>query len=618
MSRVRSLVAVILMMGITATAVFTAPPPPVEAQESPGFVPNPPTIIPPIPTSAYVTVAGAGTVGATTYATGSATAACAAVTAGSCLVAAGVIGTTFIASFQGTTWALNKYWPRKTAKPSTSLGSAAFIGRARNCNEYQNTIFRNGYNTNVPNEFPAVSMCIVLSWADGVLACNSWCGVSVPGGYGGGWQAVDEVWSLTSDWIRRAGSTWTRTASGGPKFGGSVVLAAYPQGTWTPERHACVAQYIYCGIDTGTMVNIYHCSAGDCTTVLTVPLFPEVATAGMQMRYESRMECRTRGDSQSTPARGVEQQHGAWHFESEDPDYRPAIPQCVQPLVPRRLIVRVKFLDGTAASEPFIDLWYPPEMDEIPDVCRGPAIDCRPRTETDQETGTERCTIGGVGVATKWCTTDRTATEWDPERTRTGTDVRPPPRVDPDAPPRAKPPEDPDEKCQTGCVPPGVGPERNPDPDTSKCLPSGWGLLNPIDWVLKPVKCALVWAFQPTMSLQARLVQVQTAMSGSGIGTVTGVVTRVQDEVGGAVPPGSGPGGDGGGACQGPRIDIFGRSYYPFRSCDQPIRQWADFFRSLVRAASIVLGLVVIYNSIVRPFGVAPLSLADSASREKK
>lgn len=39
---------------------------------------------------------------------------------------------------------------------------------------------------------------------------------------------------------------------------------------------------------------------------------------------------------------------------------------------------------------------------------------------------------------------------------------------------------------------PGVG--------DSECFPGGWGALNPINWVLKPVKCALVWAFVPTRS----------------------------------------------------------------------------------------------------------------------
>jgi hypothetical protein len=33
--------------------------------------------------------------------------------------------------------------------------------------------------------------------------------------------------------------------------------------------------------------------------------------------------------------------------------------------------------------------------------------------------------------------------------------------------------------------------------DTAECWPAGWGWFNPADWVLKPIKCALLWAFVP-------------------------------------------------------------------------------------------------------------------------
>lgn len=37
----------------------------------------------------------------------------------------------------------------------------------------------------------------------------------------------------------------------------------------------------------------------------------------------------------------------------------------------------------------------------------------------------------------------------------------------------------------------------NPDEDSGVCFPSGWGLFNPVEWVVKPVKCVLIWAFVP-------------------------------------------------------------------------------------------------------------------------
>lgn len=54
----------------------------------------------------------------------------------------------------------------------------------------------------------------------------------------------------------------------------------------------------------------------------------------------------------------------------------------------------------------------------------------------------------------------------------------------------------------TPTSPPAPGQSGAPGPgsttDESACFPSGWGVLNPVEWVLKPVKCALVWAFVPS------------------------------------------------------------------------------------------------------------------------
>lgn len=64
------------------------------------------------------------------------------------------------------------------------------------------------------------------------------------------------------------------------------------------------------------------------------------------------------------------------------------------------------------------------------------------------------------------------------------------PQIDAPAPDAATDPQ----------APPGV--ESN-DPsvdggDNGVCFPQGWGALNPLEWVYKPVKCALVWAFVPS------------------------------------------------------------------------------------------------------------------------
>lgn len=43
---------------------------------------------------------------------------------------------------------------------------------------------------------------------------------------------------------------------------------------------------------------------------------------------------------------------------------------------------------------------------------------------------------------------------------------------------------------------PAMGQQPSPT-EGRQCMPTGWGVLNPIEWVMKPVQCALEWAFVP-------------------------------------------------------------------------------------------------------------------------
>lgn len=50
------------------------------------------------------------------------------------------------------------------------------------------------------------------------------------------------------------------------------------------------------------------------------------------------------------------------------------------------------------------------------------------------------------------------------------------------------------------------------DTDDGECFPSGWSALNPIEWVLKPTKCALKWAFVPRASkIQESQTRIENA-----------------------------------------------------------------------------------------------------------
>lgn len=55
-----------------------------------------------------------------------------------------------------------------------------------------------------------------------------------------------------------------------------------------------------------------------------------------------------------------------------------------------------------------------------------------------------------------------------------------------------------------------VGDPVTVQPGEGECFPNGWGLLNPVEWVLRPIKCALRWAFVPSATTVARVQNVGT------------------------------------------------------------------------------------------------------------
>lgn len=79
-----------------------------------------------------------------------------------------------------------------------------------------------------------------------------------------------------------------------------------------------------------------------------------------------------------------------------------------------------------------------------------------------------------------------------------------------------------------GPVGPGWDPQGGEEIPTGECFPGGWGIFNPVEWVLRPVKCALVWAFVP----RAQVVETQfeglnDAMSEHGVLSVMPAVAEV-------------------------------------------------------------------------------------------
>ncbi len=90
-------------------------------------------------------------------------------------------------------------------------------------------------------------------------------------------------------------------------------------------------------------------------------------------------------------------------------------------------------------------------------------------------------------------------TEADPDTGEIG------PKTTPDAPPKT-----PTEGPNPGAPP--TTPTETTDPDSQNCFGDAWSM-NPVSWVYVPVKCALLWAFKPKVSLQTRVEGVKTAFN---------------------------------------------------------------------------------------------------------
>lgn len=116
---------------------------------------------------------------------------------------------------------------------------------------------------------------------------------------------------------------------------------------------------------------------------------------------------------------------------------------------------------------------------------------CKLAIETDTEDpDVGECKWGSNVVPIAYCSEPAPQVIEDPFTPTTPTTTAPPTTTV--APTTVPPQQCPDAPgCPSDTPPPGG----EDPPEGGECFPSGWGWLNPVEWVLKPVKCALVWAF---------------------------------------------------------------------------------------------------------------------------
>lgn len=150
--------------------------------------------------------------------------------------------------------------------------------------------------------------------------------------------------------------------------------------------------------------------------------------------------------------------------------------------------------------------------------------------------------------------------------------------------------------------PPDVITSTEAQEEGADCFPNGWGVLNPVEWVLKPTKCALEWAFVPPEGSAAQHADsMRTAWGASGPGQVLGTIGEI----------GAAAGGDPGGAvdCRGVPVRLAfsdeATTVYPLSTCSPGIMtDIATFVRPFLTAAVGIGGVAVLLRALGAGFGV--------------
>ena len=147
---------------------------------------------------------------------------------------------------------------------------------------------------------------------------------------------------------------------------------------------------------------------------------------------------------------------------------------------------------------------------------------------------------------------------------------------------------------------------------TGICFPTGWGVLNPVEWVVLPVQCALQWAFVPrTTVMQTKLATIVTAWQLTPVGGIIAFVGDLRTS-----PPELH-------GCQGPHLNLtlpqllplpgtngepIVLDDYPLSACEEPVATLATWARVIGGAVMVWLaatGVVRHISGIVNARGLS-------------
>lgn len=142
---------------------------------------------------------------------------------------------------------------------------------------------------------------------------------------------------------------------------------------------------------------------------------------------------------------------------------------------------------------------------------------------------------------------------------------------------------------------PGGGPVATPGGEG--CWPTGSAIWNPVDWVFLPVKCALSWAFIPTVTNLAT-GPIQTQLDRAGIAPSVAALNDAVGTLGGS------PSG-----CTGPEIHFDIEPVHqvvtPFNACAAPMSTVAGFAYALIGLSVCIGGALKILQLVAAGFGYA-------------
>lgn len=405
-----------------------------------------------------------------------------------------------------------------------------------------------------------------------------------------------------------------------------ISRSANQQGTGCPG-----VSYPACGLLPSDMVSIWTYGGGYGGELARIPASAGLRAHGLQRRLVTTVECKNLDSNETTN----KSRAGEWHFDDAPQEYYPSVvPDCGgNDWATTRYKVELETLGQP--TETVIDVVFP-DTGVIPRGCWD-SRDCTPERNEDGD-----CTMGGEVVQEHLCT----HREESPNDGDVVTRIDPVPPTQPNPQPQPVPDPAKQPQCVTLCLPnplptttaiPSSTPETSaattmatttttpsattttepsccfgpPDPDDAddgdgrgnECFPHGWGLLNPVDWVVKPVKCVLVWAFYPKTSMQTRVNRVKGELDDSGVGAALDGAGYIVEGYGDGVAAAGTTG------CSGPELvfTIQGESqeYRPLNACSQPQKGYADWVRRISTAMIVVSGFFVIVSAIGSPFGVS-------------